>query len=163
LLAGHSRRSSGTRSFPQYPFPAQAHSRRGSRNWQARPTDQHGRSSRPAAAPGPSRARMGSHHFPRTNLQESGPAAERVANRNEAAQFPQPECADGLLNFLENDGIRKQERKIPLHRRISWQSFIPRRAQWMFVQAIEIDFAEVNVLPQLAFRCYLRMNLPELR
>ena len=33
----------------------------------------------------------------------------------------------------------------------------------MFVQAIEIDFAEVNVLPQLAFRCYLRMNLPELR
>ena len=70
----------GTARLPQRALAAPTGAAGAGGDWTPRPADQPGVQSRPVAAASAARARMGPHRLPRTNLQESRPAAQRLAN-----------------------------------------------------------------------------------
>ena len=67
------------------------------------------------------------------------------------------------MNSLEDNCIWKDKREIPLHRRIAGKRLVVGLPQIVPVQLIQIEFADENVLAQLAFRGHDRMKLAKLR
>ncbi len=74
-------------SLPQRPLPAPTHSGGPGGNRTPRPAHQSWSPPRPAAAASASRTPMEPHSVSRTNLQESGLAIKRMANRRQAGSL----------------------------------------------------------------------------
>src|SRR5208282_1314302 len=83
-------------------------------------------------------------------------------HRNETTQLADAQLANALVNFLELHAIIKREREVALNGREARQRFITHLAQIVFVEPVEIDLSDKNILPQFAQRGDLRMNLSKL-
>ena len=83
-------------------------------------------------------------------------------HRDETSQLRDAQSNDALVDFLELDVVIKHKGEVALDGREARQRLIAHLPQVVLVELVEIDLGDENILPQLAGRGHIRMNLAKL-